>query len=36
MRDWLKNLLTVDARVSKALRVSEERHWLSLLLKVLE
>ncbi len=34
MKDWLKNLLTVDARVSTALRVPEERRWFSLLLKI--
>jgi undecaprenyl-diphosphatase len=33
MKNWLKRVLRADARLSKALRVSEERHWLVFLLK---
>ncbi len=35
MKRWLKRLLKLDARCSKALRVCEDRRLLSLLLKVL-
>ncbi len=34
MKEWLKNMLKVDARTSKILRVPEENHWFSVLLKI--
>jgi len=34
MKRWLKQLLTADARLSKSLRASEEKRFLSLVLKI--